>query len=180
MRSVCDYCSAELASNWNLLRHIRKLHTKEELPHKCHLCGQAEFSSEKSLEAHLHKHPQCKVCGKYKPNPAELSRHMTSHSEKRDYKCPICDHPFKRESDRKHHRKNSKNCIALQSKLRDTQDPQDPQSRQARMRRLPTAVPEPRDARQHLGRAHPIQDDKTCGCAKVFATTRGLSVHRGR
>ena len=109
---VCDICKKTFTSKPNLLRH-QKLHADEK-HFRCPRC-RLLFYSLNGLKKHKLTHPElisssvvkkilvtpeqpmhkCSKCEKTFTTQDELTRHMASHSRKKQQKCAYCDMTFR-------------------------------------------------------------------------------------
>ncbi|XP_044736970.1 zinc finger protein 883-like [Chrysoperla carnea] len=98
-REVCNICGKSVVY---LKNHIY-IHKNEK--YKCEQCEQ-EFTNKYSLDKHTkRKHGNlddtelnpylCNICGKRSENLTMLKRHLTTHSDVKTHKCPICEKLFK-------------------------------------------------------------------------------------
>ncbi|XP_078792929.1 uncharacterized protein LOC105353778 isoform X1 [Oryzias latipes] len=101
----CDVCGKKFGTKSGLSVHSWS-HI-EERPYKCDICDKA-FGLKSLLKAHRRSHDenqQCHICGKTLSSTRALSRHLTIHSEKRNFACDVCGKRFKMPYSLKCHKK---------------------------------------------------------------------------
>lgn len=69
----CEQCSKQFYHQQSLAQHIRRVHEHEERVYK-HLCS---------------------ICGQGVASPAELIRHLRSHTGEKPYQCDQCKNKYK-------------------------------------------------------------------------------------
>ncbi|KAJ8298600.1 hypothetical protein KUTeg_022660 [Tegillarca granosa] len=105
---TCKFCSTTCNSELELKEHLLKTHGKDYLE-VCRQCGKCFFSAIGYREHLLTTHNSgstgstCSVCGKYFTCNSRLAIHMKSHSEDRQYQCPICLKSYKHKYNLKGH-----------------------------------------------------------------------------
>ncbi|XP_052842946.1 transcription factor grauzone [Drosophila gunungcola] len=107
----CHLCDSMLTTKYGLARHIKMMHTAENLqPMQCELC----LKISPSLQAHQHhikythntaRSHQCPMCEKAFKRPNELKEHMTTHTGEVLYTCPHCPQTFNSNANMHAHRK---------------------------------------------------------------------------
>ncbi|KAH8283545.1 hypothetical protein KR018_005489, partial [Drosophila ironensis] len=107
----CHLCDSMLTTKYGLARHIKMMHTVENLqPMQCELC----LKISPSLQAHQHhmkythntaRTHQCPMCEKAFKRPNELKEHMTTHTGEVLYTCPHCPQTFNSNANMHAHRK---------------------------------------------------------------------------
>ncbi|XP_060658989.1 transcription factor grauzone [Drosophila nasuta] len=107
----CDLCESTLTTKYGLARHIKMMHTAENLqPIQCEYC----LKVSPSLQAHQHhikythntaRSHQCPMCEKAFKRPNELREHMTTHTGEVLYTCPHCPKTFNSNANMHAHRK---------------------------------------------------------------------------
>ncbi|KAH8401678.1 hypothetical protein KR009_007364 [Drosophila setifemur] len=107
----CHMCDSKLTTKYGLARHIKMMHTAENLrPMQCELC----LKISPSLQAHQHhlkythntaRNHQCPMCDKAFKRPNELREHMTTHTGEVLYTCPHCPQTFNSNANMHAHRK---------------------------------------------------------------------------
>ncbi|XP_017010162.2 transcription factor grauzone [Drosophila takahashii] len=107
----CHLCDSMLTTKYGLARHIKMMHTAENLqPMQCELC----LKISPSLQAHQHhikythntaRTHQCPMCEKAFKRPNELKEHMTTHTGEVLYTCPHCPQTFNSNANMHAHRK---------------------------------------------------------------------------
>ncbi|XP_017096813.2 transcription factor grauzone [Drosophila bipectinata] len=107
----CHLCDSKLTTKYGLARHIKMMHTAENLqPMQCELC----MKISPSLQAHQHhikythntaRTHQCPMCEKAFKRPNELKEHMTTHTGEVLYTCPHCPQTFNSNANMHAHRK---------------------------------------------------------------------------
>ncbi|KAH8254801.1 hypothetical protein KR032_012253 [Drosophila birchii] len=107
----CHLCDSKLATKYGLARHIKMMHTAENLqPMQCEHC----LKISPSLQAHQHhlkythntaRSHQCPMCEKAFKRPNELKEHMTTHTGEVLYTCPHCPQTFNSNANMHAHRK---------------------------------------------------------------------------
>lgn len=128
----CSFCSEPMANDQGLRKHIKEVHSTEELlwpcpscPKKfyierdlilhkvahdvkriCELCGK-NYSSSKALKRHIETHSEvkhiCELCGLALKTSHSLQNHMYSHTEYFRYNCHYCGKGFRRSNSIKLH-----------------------------------------------------------------------------
>lgn len=78
IKSNCDYCGIQCKNQWELRRHLTKVHPD------------------------LRKF-MCTYCGKAFKKSNHLKEHQTSHTGEKKYSCPICEKRFPRVASQKRH-----------------------------------------------------------------------------
>ncbi|XP_043645675.1 transcription factor grauzone [Drosophila teissieri] len=107
----CHLCDSMLTTKYGLARHIKMMHTAENLqPMQCEFC----LKISPSLQAHQHhikythntaRSHQCPMCEKAFKRPNELKEHMTTHTGEVLYTCPHCPQTFNSNANMHAHRK---------------------------------------------------------------------------
>ncbi|KAH8261528.1 hypothetical protein KR044_010626, partial [Drosophila immigrans] len=107
----CELCESTLTTKYGLARHIKMMHTAENLqPIQCKFC----LKVSPSLQAHQHhikythntaRSHQCPMCEKAFKRPNELREHMTTHTGEVLYTCPHCPKTFNSNANMHAHRK---------------------------------------------------------------------------
>ncbi|XP_001361867.2 transcription factor grauzone [Drosophila pseudoobscura] len=107
----CHLCDSKLTTKYGLARHIKMMHTVENLqPMQCELC----LKISPSLQAHQHhikythntaRNHQCPMCEKAFKRPNELREHLTTHTGEVLYTCPHCTQTFNSNANMHAHRK---------------------------------------------------------------------------
>ncbi|XP_017049775.2 LOW QUALITY PROTEIN: transcription factor grauzone [Drosophila ficusphila] len=107
----CHLCDSMLTTKYGLARHIKMMHTEENLqPMQCEIC----LKISPSLQAHQHhikythktaRSHQCPMCEKAFKRPNELREHMTTHTGEVLYTCPHCPQTFNSNANMHAHRK---------------------------------------------------------------------------
>ncbi|XP_023037815.1 transcription factor grauzone [Drosophila willistoni] len=107
----CDLCDSILTNKYGLARHIKMMHTEENLqPMQCEYC----LKISPSLQSHQHhikythktaRTHQCPMCEKAFKRPNELKEHMTTHTGEVLYTCPHCTQTFNSNANMHAHRK---------------------------------------------------------------------------
>ncbi|KAH8390348.1 hypothetical protein KR200_006125 [Drosophila serrata] len=107
----CHLCDSKLTTKYGLARHIKMMHTAENLqPMQCEHC----LKISPSLQAHQHhitythntaRTHQCPMCEKAFKRPNELKEHMTTHTGEVLYTCPHCPQTFNSNANMHAHRK---------------------------------------------------------------------------
>ncbi|KAH8370336.1 hypothetical protein KR093_003089 [Drosophila rubida] len=107
----CNLCESTLTTKYGLARHIKMMHTAENLqPIQCEYC----LKVSPSLQAHQHhikythntaRSHQCPMCEKAFKRPNELREHMTTHTGEVLYTCPHCPKTFNSNANMHAHRK---------------------------------------------------------------------------
>ncbi|XP_017078554.2 transcription factor grauzone [Drosophila eugracilis] len=107
----CHLCDSMLTTKYGLARHIKMMHTAENLqPMQCEFC----LKISPSLQAHQHhikythntaRSHQCPMCEKAFKRPNELREHMTTHTGEVLYTCPHCPQTFNSNANMHAHRK---------------------------------------------------------------------------
>ncbi|XP_022085829.1 uncharacterized protein LOC110976663 [Acanthaster planci] len=96
----CPHCDRVFYRKGGLTYHIASIHDKKR-DHVCGQCGQG-FPCKSALLAHEHSHStartfQCDICGTRVKTKGNLKEHMICvHTDKRAYKCEICQKTFNR------------------------------------------------------------------------------------
>lgn len=128
----CSFCLETMANDQGLRKHIKEVHSTEELlwpcptcPKKfyierdlilhkvvheikriCELCGK-NYSSSKALKRHIETHSDekhiCELCGLALKTSHSLQNHMFSHAEYFRYNCHYCGKGFRRSNSIKLH-----------------------------------------------------------------------------
>lgn len=128
----CTFCFKTMANDQGLRKHIKEIHSTEELlwpcpscPKKfyierdlvlhkvvhevkriCELCGK-NYSSSKALKRHIETHSEvkhiCELCGLALKTSHSLQNHMFSHTEYFRYTCHYCGKGFRRSNSIKLH-----------------------------------------------------------------------------
>ena len=108
-RSLSDVKSMNLKDNKSVdvPKHLRE--DKQRLGNICEHCG-LMYQTETQLKnhyfkKHIIKEPchQCEICKKLYMRRCDLKKHLISHSESKEFKCPTCGSKFKRFQDLKKH-----------------------------------------------------------------------------
>ncbi|XP_016958828.1 transcription factor grauzone [Drosophila biarmipes] len=109
----CHLCDSTLTTKYGLARHIKMMHTAENLqPMQCEFC----LKISPSLQAHQHhikythntaRSHQCPMCEKAFKRPNELKEHMTTHTGEVLYTCPHCPQTFNSNANMHAHRKKA-------------------------------------------------------------------------
>uniref|UniRef100_A0A3P9IJB1 C2H2-type domain-containing protein n=1 Tax=Oryzias latipes TaxID=8090 RepID=A0A3P9IJB1_ORYLA len=97
-KRACKVCGFLYKSLGSLIKHTW---THMDEP-------QRAFGLKSLLKAHRRSHDenyQCHICGKTLSSTRALSRHLTSHSEKRNFACDVCGKRFKMPYSLKCHKK---------------------------------------------------------------------------
>ncbi|XP_030558315.1 transcription factor grauzone [Drosophila novamexicana] len=107
----CHLCESTLTTKYGLARHIKMMHTAENLqPMQCEVC----LKISPSLQAHQHhikythntaRTHECPMCEKAFKRPNELREHMTTHTGEVLYTCPHCPKTFNSNANMHAHRK---------------------------------------------------------------------------
>ncbi|EDW02554.1 transcription factor grauzone [Drosophila grimshawi] len=107
----CHLCESTLTTKYGLARHIKMMHTAENLqPMQCEIC----LKISPSLQAHQHhikythnteRTHQCPMCTKAFKRPNELREHLTTHTGEVLYTCPHCPKTFNSNANMHAHRK---------------------------------------------------------------------------
>lgn len=98
---ICKVCGTSFRTNGLLVVHRRKEHTDLYPLLKCPYCGQLSAHTGKH-KAHVMRHlgevakrHPCRECGRKFMDTAGLKEHMATHTDRRDFICPICGNGFK-------------------------------------------------------------------------------------
>ncbi|TDG47028.1 hypothetical protein AWZ03_006465 [Drosophila navojoa] len=107
----CHLCESTLTTKYGLARHIKMMHTAENLqPMQCKVC----LKVSPTLQAHQHhikythntaRTHECPMCDKAFKRPNELREHMTTHTGEVLYTCPHCPKTFNSNANMHAHRK---------------------------------------------------------------------------
>ncbi|ALC41309.1 CG8388 [Drosophila busckii] len=107
----CHLCSSMLTTKYGLARHIKMMHTADNLqPMQCEVC----LKISPSLQSHQHhikythntaRTHQCPMCEKAFKRPTELREHMTTHTGEVLYTCLHCPKTFNSNANMHAHRK---------------------------------------------------------------------------
>lgn len=97
-RYQCDICEKWFEHNYVLTKH-KETHLNLERV-ECETCHNT-FKSDQILQRHIQLTHQnilvafCELCGKGFKLRSDLTSHLRSHSDERNYSCEICDKKFK-------------------------------------------------------------------------------------
>ena len=103
----CDFCQKEFYAYSELVKH-RVSHTGER-KFLCKVCG-ISYANTSSFRAHKCSGPpqKCKVCQEVFKTPAQLTKHMYSHTGAKPFNCDICKRGFQFSGNFKTHNCNYK------------------------------------------------------------------------
>lgn len=94
---VCEVCGKAFIAPSSLRAHF-VIHT-DERPYPCDKC-ELRFKNPYGLKCHLETHDDnkyiCPICGLSLSTNHTYHAHLKIHSDKRQYKCPVCPKAFKR------------------------------------------------------------------------------------
>ncbi|XP_077291662.1 zinc finger and BTB domain-containing protein 41-like [Arctopsyche grandis] len=115
---TCEYeeCRKKYTTRSHLLRHIKIIHSGENLEKKSFICTDCQqgFRSKQSLQKHiLNKHKrnfpfQCEYCLQGFKKKTHLAAHIYLHTGLKLLKCKFCDKSFDNQSARYKHQRNHK------------------------------------------------------------------------
>merc|ERR1711860_287648 len=102
-------CELKFVHNFNLLRHMRRVHTTER-NFKCEECDKA-FKTKCNLKDHMDRHRGvkkafCEICKKGFWDNDKLNVHMRTHTGVKPYSCTVCLKAFSQKYDCTKHMKN--------------------------------------------------------------------------
>lgn len=109
----CDLCGVELSSKYELNRHMKVMHTEENLKeYKCSYCPKilANMNSHKQHVHYAHKsEPKhaCQLCDKKFRRPRALKEHLSTHTGEPLYTCAHCPKTFISNANMHKHRKST-------------------------------------------------------------------------
>ncbi|XP_036331092.1 transcription factor grauzone-like [Rhagoletis pomonella] len=109
VKCTVEGCDHWLKDEFNLQRHIRRLHTKEDKMVACDICGR-ECKNQCALSKHKRRvHSNivftCGVCKKTFKRAIYLREHMAQHTGEILYKCPFCTRTFNSNANMHAHKK---------------------------------------------------------------------------
>lgn len=91
----CSHCGKGFYMRHELTKHIRSVHM-EGYSYQCEVCGKT-FKRKDQLKDHEKIHEgkkTCKICAKELNSIACLRQHMRTHSNEKNYICPVCSKGF--------------------------------------------------------------------------------------
>ncbi|TNM98650.1 hypothetical protein fugu_013214 [Takifugu bimaculatus] len=103
----CRHCNFNAPDTFTLSRHILSLHTKE-LPFKCKRCRRG-FRQPAELKKHMKTHSgrkvyQCQYCEYNSTDASGFKRHVISiHTKDYPHRCDYCTKGFRRPSEKSQH-----------------------------------------------------------------------------
>uniref|UniRef100_A0A1A8QVF0 Zinc finger protein 473 n=1 Tax=Nothobranchius pienaari TaxID=704102 RepID=A0A1A8QVF0_9TELE len=89
-KSKCSDCGKRFRDQYDLNRHMMRVHVKGENPNGDEVQQTRDPTTSESSEGKT-----CPLCGKYFARPEDMERHMKSHSDHRPHECSFCEKKFK-------------------------------------------------------------------------------------
>uniref|UniRef100_A0A1A8QFA7 Zinc finger protein 473 n=1 Tax=Nothobranchius rachovii TaxID=451742 RepID=A0A1A8QFA7_9TELE len=99
-KSKCSDCGKRFRDQYDLNRHMMRVHVKGENPNGDEVQQTRDPTTSESSEGKT-----CPLCGKYFARPEDMERHMKSHSDHRPHECSFCEKKFKNPYVLKRHEK---------------------------------------------------------------------------
>ncbi|XP_076064153.1 uncharacterized protein LOC143038601 isoform X5 [Oratosquilla oratoria] len=104
----CPHCNREFFAKHLLQMHIKRVHSdRSDYAFKCSRCPKA-YLQEWELTLHMKTHTnernyKCDVCGEAFYTLSRMRYHRGTHKTTRDSECPMCSQMFRRDVDTKNH-----------------------------------------------------------------------------
>jgi hypothetical protein len=114
----CGACSSFFKTNWQLKCHMRTNHEAKKTVYGCDICGKT-FNLKDALTKHMSAHSdernfKCGECGKTFKRISHVREHLKVHSSERPYPCPMCGKAFKTSNAAKVHLRTHNNFMPYQ------------------------------------------------------------------
>ena len=165
---ICSYTSkSKLYFDRHLAKHKDKLSESDRFPHVCDQCG-LKFKSKYGFRTHVDsKHKQkfrftCHICGKRYNGLWNFRSHLTSHGDKKQEICDVCDRKFTYRSCLMAHKRKCHSGIITLFEC-------DLCNKTFSCRKGLT---------EHIMGVHEVRGYKCIDCFKVFRWRSSLSYHR--
>ncbi|XP_021177853.2 zinc finger protein 624 [Fundulus heteroclitus] len=110
----CGKCDKRFRDQYDLKRHIMRVHEREETGDSAKGRKPRESSSSETTT-----NKTCPHCGKYFAWQSDLKRHIDTHSGERPHQCPLCEKKFKNPYALKSHEKRCQTLEGKRAKKRE-------------------------------------------------------------
>ncbi|XP_069363779.1 zinc finger protein 879-like isoform X3 [Maniola hyperantus] len=111
---TCPICPERFNSNYQRAKHLRIVHNQTSGVFKCDTCGR-EYDLKYRLLVHMRsvhmqeRSHECGICHSKFFSKYCLSRHMATHTGKKNFKCEVCGKAYTRSSNLKEHMRSHGN-----------------------------------------------------------------------